>query len=213
MAVAGLIVGLGNPGKQYESTRHNMGFLFVDELLREAKNVSSMSGDKFRCELWKAALPGSPDQWLIAKPQTFMNLSGECVQPLAAWHRLLPENILVVHDELDLLPGTMKIKLGGGNAGHNGLKDITEKLGTPNFWRLSFGIGHPRVFCPGMVVADWVLGRPTSEHRQAIDGCMIEALKTLDNLVAGNMDRVERVVMKFAHAPKPQTVDQKETEP
>ena len=75
MAVAGLIVGLGNPGKQYESTRHNMGFLFVDELLREAKNVSSMSGDKFRCELWKAALPGSPDQWLIAKPQTFMNLS------------------------------------------------------------------------------------------------------------------------------------------
>mgnify|MGYP002230069947 CR=1 FL=1 len=82
--------------------RHNMGFLFVDELLREAKNVSSMSGDKFRCELWKAALPGSPDQWLIAKPQTFMNLSGECVQPLAAWHRLLPENILVVHDELDI---------------------------------------------------------------------------------------------------------------
>ena len=76
MAVAGLIVGLGNPGKQYESTRHNMGFLFVDELLREARNVSSMSGDKFRCELWKASLPGSPDQWLIAKPQTFMNLSG-----------------------------------------------------------------------------------------------------------------------------------------
>ena len=106
MAVAGLIVGLGNPGKQYESTRHNMGFMFVDELLREARNVSSMSGDKFRCELWKATLPGSSDQWLIAKPQTFMNLSGECVQPLAAWHRLLPENILVVHDELDIAPGT-----------------------------------------------------------------------------------------------------------
>ena len=113
MAVAGLIVGLGNPGKQYESTRHNMGFLFVDELLREAKNVSSMSGDKFRCELWKAALPGSPDQWLIAKPQTFMNLSGECVQPLAAWHRLLPENILVVHDELDIA-GPDEIQEGRG---------------------------------------------------------------------------------------------------
>ena len=136
MAVAGLIVGLGNPGKQYESTRHNMGFLFVDELLREAKNVSSMSGDKFRCELWKAALPGSPDQWLIAKPQTFMNLSGECVQPLAAWHRLLPENILVVHDELDIAPGRMKFKKGGGNAGHNGLKSITQRLGTPDFYRL-----------------------------------------------------------------------------
>ena len=114
MAVAGLIVGLGNPGKQYESTRHNMGFLFVDELLREARNVSSMSGDKFRCELWKASLPGSPDQWLIAKPQTFMNLSGECVQPLAAWHRLLPENILIVHDELDIAPGRMKIQGGRG---------------------------------------------------------------------------------------------------
>ena len=141
MAVAGLIVGLGNPGKQYESTRHNMGFLFVDELLREAKNVSSMSGDKFRCELWKAALPGSPDQWLIAKPQTFMNLSGECVQPLAAWHRLLPENILVVHDELDIAPGRMKFKKGGGNAGHNGLKSITQRLGTPDFYRLRLGIG------------------------------------------------------------------------
>ncbi|MFR4117803.1 MAG: aminoacyl-tRNA hydrolase [Bilophila wadsworthia] len=142
MAVAGLIVGLGNPGKQYESTRHNMGFLFVDELLREAKNVSSMSGDKFRCELWKAALPGSPDQWLIAKPQTFMNLSGECVQPLAAWHRLLPENILVVHDELDIAPGRMKFKKGGGNAGHNGLKSITQRLGTPDFYRLRLGIGR-----------------------------------------------------------------------
>ena len=93
-----------------------------------------MSGDKFRCELWKAWLPGSPDQWLIAKPQTFMNLSGECVQPLAAWHRLLPENILVVHDELDIAPGRMKFKRrGGGNAGHNGLKSITQRLGTPGF--------------------------------------------------------------------------------
>ena len=106
----------------------------------------------------------------------------------------------------------MKIKLGGGNAAHNGLKDITEKLGTPNFWRLRFGIGHPRVFCPGMQVADWVLGRPTSEHRQAIDDCMTEALKTLDNLVAGNMDRVERAVMKFAHAPKTHALEEKETQ-
>ena len=93
-----------------------MGFLFVDELLREAKNVSSMSGDKFRCELWKAALPGSPDQWLIAKPQTFMNLSGECVS-LAAWHRLLPENILVVHDELDIAPGRINSRRAGAMPG------------------------------------------------------------------------------------------------
>ena len=165
MAVAGLIVGLGNPGKQYESTRHNMGFLFVDELLREAKNVSSMSGDKFRCELWKAALPGSPDQWLIAKPQTFMNLSGECVQPLAAWHRLLPENILVVHDELDIAPGRMKFKKGGGNAGHNGLKSITQRLGTPDFYRLRLGIG--RSPHGGEDTVNWVLGRLSPEAQDA----------------------------------------------
>ena len=98
MAVAGLIVGLGNPGRQYESTRHNMGFLFVDELLREARNVSSMSGDKFRCELWKATLPGGPAPWLVAKQQTFLNPSGECVQPPAAWHRITPARMHVVQD-------------------------------------------------------------------------------------------------------------------
>ncbi|MEG1609797.1 MAG: aminoacyl-tRNA hydrolase, partial [Bilophila sp.] len=103
MSVAGLVVGLGNPGRQYENTRHNMGFMFIDELLRHTGAVSQ-SGDKFRCELWKGSFPGEPGTWLFAKPQTFMNLSGDCVQPLAAWNRIVPENILVVHDELDLAP-------------------------------------------------------------------------------------------------------------
>ena len=195
MAVAGLIVGLGNPGKQYESTRHNMGFLFVDELLREAKNVSSMSGDKFRCELWKAALPGSPDQWLIAKPQTFMNLSGECVQSLAAWHRLLPENILVVHDELDIAPGRMKFKKGGGNAGHNGLKSITQRLGTPDFYRLRLGIG--RSPHGGEDTVNWVLGRLSPEAQDAFRKQLPAALEVVRLFAEGNIPAAAHAANAF----------------
>lgn len=195
MAVAGLIVGLGNPGKQYESTRHNMGFLFVDELLREAKNVSCMSGDKFRCELWKAALPGSPDQWLIAKPQTFMNLSGECVQPLAAWHRLLPENILVVHDELDIAPGRMKFKKGGGNAGHNGLKSITQRLGTPDFYRLRLGIG--RSPHGGEDTVNWVLGRLTPEALDAFRKQLPAAFEVVRLFAEGNIPAATHAANAF----------------
>ena len=200
MAVAGLIVGLGNPGKQYESTRHNMGFLFVDELLREAKNVSSMSGDKFRCELWKAALPGSPDQWLIAKPQTFMNLSGECVQPLAAWHRLLPENILVVHDELDIAPGRMKFKKGGGNAGHNGLKSITQRLGTPDFYRLRLGIG--RSPHGGEDTVNWVLGRLSPEAQDAFRKQLPAALEVVRLFAEGNIPAATHAANAFVIAVK-----------
>ena len=173
-----------------------MGFLFVDELLREAKNVSSMSGDKFRCELWKAALPGSPDQWLIAKPQTFMNLSGECVQPLAAWHRLLPENILVVHDELDIAPGRMKFKKGGGNAGHNGLKSITQRLGTPDFYRLRLGIG--RSPHGGEDTVNWVLGRLSPEAQDAFRKQLPAALEVVRLFAEGNIPAATHAANAFA---------------
>lgn len=177
MAIAGLIVGLGNPGKEYESTRHNMGFLFVDALLREASGVSSQSGEKFRCLLWKGFLDGSPDPWLFAKPQTFMNLSGECVQPLAAWHRLPPNRILVVHDELDIDPGRMKFKLGGGNAGHNGLKSITQRLGTPDFYRLRLGIGRSPHGSQDTV--NWVLGRIPQTDLGLFEAMLPEAFAVL----------------------------------
>ena len=142
MAVAGLIVGLGNPGKQYESTRHNMGFLFVDELLREAKMFPPCQGTSSAASCGRRPFRAARTSGLSPNRRTFMNLSGECVQSLAAWHRLLPENILVVHDELDIAPGRMKFKKGGGNAGHNGLKSITQRLGTPDFYRLRLGIGR-----------------------------------------------------------------------
>ena len=195
MAVSGLLVGLGNPGKEYELTRHNMGFLFVDELLREFRDVSSQSGDKFRCQLWKGVLPGMQEQWLVAKPQTFMNLSGECVQPLAAWHRIPPERILVIHDELDLEPGRMKFKRGGGNAGHNGLKSITQRLGTPDFYRLRLGIG--RSPHGGGDTVNWVLGRIPAADRDIFLKMVPAAIEVVRLFAAGDMEAATREANGF----------------
>ena len=139
----------------------------------------------------------------LLKPTTFMNLSGSAVQAVASYYKIKPEEILVVHDELDLQPGAMRLKIGGGNAGHNGLKDITAKLSTPNFWRLRVGIGHPRQFCPQQAVYDWVLGTPSGEHQQKIDECLAAALKWIDAFAAGDLDRVHRAILKFSN-PKPE---------
>lgn len=192
MNVAGLIVGLGNPGRRYENTRHNMGFLTVDALLREARGVTALSGSKFRCDLWKAELraPGAAVPWLVAKPVTFMNLSGECVQPLAAWHRIGPDRILVIHDELDLPPGRMKFKKGGGNAGHNGLKSISERLGTPDFYRLRLGIG--RSPHGGDDTINWVLGRFSPEEQAAFEQMLPTVLRVLDLFAAGDVEAATR---------------------
>ena len=165
---AGLIVGLGNPGREYESTRHNMGFMLLDALCARAEKdrrlVQRQSGDKFRCELWKIELPGNTTPWLLCKPQTYMNESGRSVQPLAAWHKISPQAILVAHDELDLPLGRIRAKSGGGNAGHNGLASITQMLGTPDFHRVRLGIGRP----PFGEVTPWVLGRFGAEENQKL---------------------------------------------
>ncbi len=195
MAVAGLVVGLGNPGREYEQTRHNMGFMFIDALLQELRNVSAQSGDKFRCQLWKGALPGVQGQWLFAKPQTFMNLSGDCVQPLAAWHRIPPERILVVHDELDLEPGRMKFKKGGGNAGHNGLKSIAQRLGTPEFYRLRLGIGRSPY--GGSDTVNWVLGRIPAGDREAFLKLIPAALNVVRLFAQQDMEAATREANGF----------------
>ncbi len=204
-----LIVGLGNPGADYAGTRHNAGYDFLDLVAKEAK-ISFREEMKFFGLLAKLHTEDG-DLWLL-KPTTFMNASGSAVQAISSYYKIAPEEILVAHDELDLPPGTMKIKLGGGNAGHNGLKDITEKLSTPNFWRLRFGIGHPRVFCPQMQVYDWVLGRASAEHREGLETCLKAALKTVNNLAAGKMQSVERTIMKFARPPKEKEKPQTEKE-
>jgi peptidyl-tRNA hydrolase, PTH1 family len=149
-----IIAGLGNPGKEYAQTRHNAGFWLLDSLA--AQCGASWRMDKaYNAEISKITLAGQ-SVWLM-KPQTFMNLSGHAVVPFMRFYRLHPESLLVAHDELDVLPGEVRLKQGGGNGGHNGLKDIQAQLGTPNFWRLRLGIGHPRSLHLNQEVVNFVL--------------------------------------------------------
>lgn len=174
-----LIVGLGNPGAEYEDTRHNAGFWFVDRLARDLK-VSLAPQGKF---LGLAARAG--EVWLL-QPTTFMNRSGHSVAALARFYKIAPEEVLVVHDELDLMPGAIRLKQGGGNGGHNGLKDIQSQLGTPNFWRLRLGIGHPRSLSLKQEVVDFVLHRPRSEEQQEIDRAIDRCLLAWPRITAGD---------------------------
>ena len=136
-----LIVGLGNPGKKYAETRHNAGFWLVERVAAQHR-ASFRKEAKFHGLAAKLSGAGG-DVWLL-QPQTYMNESGTAVGALAQFYKISADEILVAHDELDLPPGGVKIKQGGGHAGHNGLRDIGANLGTPEFWRLRIGIGHPR---------------------------------------------------------------------
>lgn len=201
MSIVSLIVGLGNPEPKYVGTRHNIGFAVVDELVSRS-GLAPQAGSKYKCNLWKGRLAGSIDDCLFAQPLTYMNLSGECVQPLAAWHRLEPSQILVIHDELDLPCGRMKFKKGGGNAGHNGLKSITQMLGTPDFYRLRVGIGKPLVGD----TYNWVLGKPSPEDRLAFDKMLPTILECVALFTAENPSAALRKANGYTSdepAPKP----------
>lgn len=174
-----LIVGLGNPGAEYEDTRHNAGAWFVDRLARELK-VSLVPQSKF---LGLAVRVG--EVWLL-QPTTYMNRSGQSVAALARFYKIEPAEVLVVHDELDLLPGGIRIKQGGGAGGHNGIKDIQSQLGTPDFWRLRLGIGHPRSLNLAQDVADYVLHRPRADEQEAIDRALDRCLLAWPKLAAGD---------------------------
>jgi peptidyl-tRNA hydrolase, PTH1 family len=180
-----LITGLGNIGKEYDDTRHNAGFWFVDEVAR-AYSGNLTREAKFFGATAKVSIAGHP-VWLL-EPSTFMNRSGQSVSALANFYRITPEEILVVHDELDLLPGQVKMKKGGGHAGHNGLKDIQAKLGTPDFWRMRLGIGHPRTLNLTQQVVDFVLHAPSRSDRQVIDECIAHGLPCLPDFAAGQME-------------------------
>jgi len=179
MALIRLVVGLGNPGPEYDDTRHNAGFWFVDRLAQEA-GVSLRVESKFHGSVGRLRL-GGEDCWLL-KPSTFMNLSGRAVVALAHFYKILPDEILAVHDELDLPPGTVRLKRAGGHAGHNGLRDMIKHLTVPDFWRLRIGIGHPG---DRNRVADYVLHRPGRDEQEAIDGAIDRALKVWPKLQAG----------------------------
>jgi peptidyl-tRNA hydrolase, PTH1 family len=182
MAAIRLVVGLGNPGAEYEETRHNAGFWFVDRLASET-GVSMRLESKFHGMLGRIR-QGDHECWLL-KPSTFMNLSGRAVLALAHFYKILPNEILVAHDELDLEPGVVKLKYAGGHAGHNGLKDIAAQLGVPDFWRLRLGIGHPG---NRGQVKDYVLHRPGKDERAAIDETIDQSLQVWPKLWAGQQE-------------------------
>lgn len=174
-----LIVGLGNPGAQYEPTRHNAGFWFLDQLARQG-NTGFRLETKFHGEVAKATL-GGDTVWLL-KPTTFMNRSGQAVGALANYYKIEPSAILVAHDELDLPPGQLRLKQGGGHAGHNGLRDIISHCGKA-FHRLRIGIGRPQQ--SGRPVSDYVLGNPTKTEREQIDGAVDDAVRSIELIVQG----------------------------
>lgn len=163
-----LVVGLGNPGAEYAETRHNAGFWFCERLARE---LGVGLGRESRFNAWAGA-SRSDGVWLLM-PQTFMNRSGQSVRALTQFYRIQPAEMLVVHDELDLPPGQMRLKFGGGLGGHNGLKDITAHLGTQDYWRLRIGIGHPG---DKNEVANFVLKPPRREEQDEIDAALDRAL-------------------------------------
>ena len=174
-----LIVGLGNPGDKYEATRHNAGFWFIERFAAQSGTVLRKEG-RFQAVLGRHGPTGT---WLIL-PQSFMNASGRPVQMIAAFFRIDPADILIVHDELDLPPGTARLKLGGGVAGHNGLRDISARIGTHDYWRLRLGIGRP---VDRTAVIDYVLHKPSREEREAIDAAVQRALEVMPLMLAGDM--------------------------
>jgi len=176
MEYASCIAGLGNPGQEYRDTRHNLGFAALDALLEECGRegqVERLAGGKFKCELWRCRMPGNNSRHLVAKPMTYMNLSGEALQALLHWHRMSARQLLVAHDEMDFKAGVVRFKFGGGAAGHNGLASIIQQLGTRDFYRLRIGIGR----VAGCDAAQRVLAPPTLEERPVLEKAVRTALK------------------------------------
>ncbi len=181
-----LVVGLGNPGIPYERTRHNAGFWMVERWAQKL-NASFQPEKSFFGEVAKAKWQGR-QIWFL-KPTTYMNRSGQSVGALARFYKIALSDTLVVHDELDLLPGQVRLKYGGGHAGHNGLRDIQAVMGEPNFWRLRIGIGHPRALGLNQGVADFVLHQPSQADQQLIDKVLDRCDQAMPVLLAADMNR------------------------
>lgn len=195
-----LIVGLGNPGEKHEQDRHNAGFWLCDRIA-SALSAKWVNDPKMKGS-WAQAKVNGEDIWLL-KPTTFMNLSGESVGAFARFRKLSPLEILVAHDELDLKPGTVRLKLGGGTGGHNGLKSIQSHLGTPDYWRLRIAIGHPRDYVepgsPHQEVASYVLKRPRADEQKLIDQSIDRTLETLPLILSDDPEKA----MKELHTQPP----------
>ena len=186
-----LVVGLGNPGAKYEKTRHNAGFWWLD-LVANLQRATFRRESRFQGAVAKVST-NEGELWLL-KPETFMNLSGQAVAALASYYKIAPKEILIAHDELDLPPGSTKLKFGGGLSG-NGLKSVAASLGTRDFWRLRLGIGHPRDNGASEAeVIDYVLHAPRLEEQQAIDDAMARSLNVWPQMLA---DQMEAAMLKL----------------
>lgn len=181
-----LIAGLGNPGPEYEQTRHNAGFWLVDNLANNVARGGLVRESRYQALMARTTIAGQ-EVWLI-EPQTYMNRSGQSVGALARFYKIAPDEVLVVHDELDLAPGIARLKKGGSSGGHNGLKDITAALGTQDYWRLRIGIGHPRTLNLQQPVVDFVLHRPRKEEQSLIDEAIAKSLDALPLLCEGKFE-------------------------
>ena len=194
-----LVVGLGNPGKEYERTRHNAGFWLV-ERFAQSSGFSLRKDPKFKALVGKNA----GGAWFLL-PQSFMNLSGQPVQMLAGFFRIKPEEILVVHDELDFEPGVARVKQGGGIAGHNGLRDISQRLATHDYWRLRIGVGKPPAGTEG---GDYVLQKPSADDKAAIDQAIDRSLQVLPEMLTGDM----QAAIQKLHSGEPKPSEPKPAE-
>ena len=199
-----LVVGLGNPGKEYERTRHNAGFWLV-ERFASSNGIALRKDAKFQALVGRHETSGA---WLLM-PQGYMNASGRAVQMLAGFFKIRPEEILVVHDELDFAPGTARMKQGGGIAGHNGLKDISQRLASHDYWRLRIGVGKPPAGSEG---ADYVLQKPPAEERAAIDAAIDKALGILPQCLAGDMQGAMNKLHTEERPPAKKEPEKKEPE-
>ncbi len=188
-----LIVGLGNPGREYEETRHNAGFWFIDQIAARA-GVSLKPETRFFGQVAKARVGGQ--MVYLLKPTEFMNLSGKSIAPLVRFYKLDPSKMLVVHDELDLEPGIIRLKKGGGAGGHNGLRDTIARLGVKDFWRLRVGVGHPG---HKSAVSGYVLKRAPSDQQRLMDEALELAASNIDRIVAGDINEATKTL----HSHKP----------
>jgi PTH1 family peptidyl-tRNA hydrolase len=181
-----LIVGLGNPGPEYETTRHNAGFWLADHVADDLRASFTMEKG-FSGFVAKARHGG--ENIVLLKPMTYMNRSGQSVGAVARFYKFTAEQVLVLHDELDLMPGHVKLKQGGGHAGHNGLRDIQSALGSPAFWRLRIGIGHPRTLGLAQQVADFVLHPPRRDEMTGIEAVIHRCRAVMPQLLDGDYTR------------------------
>lgn len=178
-----LVVGLGNPGAKYESTRHNMGFLVADKLAQNEK----LKFNKLRFKAWTAAWEVGGEKVLLMKPQTYMNLSGEAVGQAARFYKIPADHVLVISDDIALPAGKLRIRAGGSAGGHNGLKNIIQHLGTDRFPRIKVGVGSPQQ--AEHDIADWVTGKPMGEDQKVIIEALDKAVAAIPVLIEQGVDR------------------------